>query len=106
VLVVQEKAGAYYTYSYNGLEWGNTFEKCRGQRQSPVMLPVTGAAASRLEQPDAKSSFSYGTLTDPKIVNNGHTLQVSLPADFQSDVKIPIKGEDTSSSRVSEFEGL
>jgi carbonic anhydrase len=99
-LIVQAIAGAHFTYAYNGLEWANTFEKCRGQRQSPVLLPVAGAAGSRLEQPEAKSSFSYGTLTNPKIVNNGRTLQVSIPADFRSDVNIPIKGEPTGSTRV------
>jgi hypothetical protein len=60
-----------------------------------VLLPAAGAAAKALGQPDAKSSFSYGTLTNAKIVNNGHTLQVSLPAGFKSDVKVPIKGEGT-----------
>jgi hypothetical protein len=57
-----------------------------------VLLPASGAAAKALGQPDAKSSFVYGTLNNAKIVNNGHTLQVTLPADFKSDVKIPIKG--------------
>jgi len=56
------------------------------------MLPASGAAAKALGQPDAKSSFSYGTLRNSQIANNGHTLQVSLPADYKSDVKIPIKG--------------
>lgn len=73
----------------------NEFPTCRGKRQSPVLLPAAGAAAKALGQPDAKSSFSYGVLNNPKIVNNGHTLQVSLPADFKSDVKIPIKGTAT-----------
>jgi hypothetical protein len=27
------------------------------------------------------------------VINNGHTLQVALPADFKSDVSIPIRGE-------------
>ena len=72
----------------------NSFPTCRGKRQSPVLLPAAGAAAKALGQPDAKSTFSYGILTNPKIVNNGHTLQVSLPADFVSNVKIPVKGED------------
>jgi hypothetical protein len=27
------------------------------------------------------------------VLNNGHTLQVPLPAGFQSDVQIPVKGE-------------
>jgi hypothetical protein len=58
-----------------------------------VLLPAAGAAAKALGAPDAKSTFSYGTLDNPKIVNNGDTLQVSLPADFKSDVKIPIKGK-------------
>lgn len=71
----------------------NLFPACRGKRQSPVLLPATGAAAKTLGQPDAKSSFSYGVLNNPKVVNNGHTLQVSLPADFVSTVKIPIKGK-------------
>jgi hypothetical protein len=39
------------------------------------------------------SSFSYGKLANPAIINNGHTLQVALPADFKSDVLIPIRGE-------------
>jgi len=82
--------------SYNGLEWPNTFPGCRGGKQSPVLLPASGAAAKALGQPDAKSSFSYGTLTNGQIVNNGHGLQVSLPDDFKSDVKIPIKGETDS----------
>jgi hypothetical protein len=63
-----------------------------------VLLPASGAAAKALGQPDAKSSFTYGTLSNVKITNNGHTLQVSLPADFKSDVKIPIKGELVSLS--------
>jgi carbonic anhydrase len=71
----------------------NHFPACRGKRQSPVLLPATGAAAKALGQPDAKSTFSYGVLSNPKVVNNGHTLQVSLPADFVSSVKIPIKGK-------------
>jgi carbonic anhydrase len=75
------------------MDWPNTFDGCRGNKQSPVLLPASGAAAKALGQPDAKSSFSYGTLSSAKITNNGHTLQVSLPADFKSDVKIPIKGE-------------
>ncbi len=76
----------------------NRFPTCRGKRQSPVLLPAAGAAAKALGQPDAKSTFSYGVLTNPKIVNNGHTLQVSLPANFKSDVKIPIKGRDQGSA--------
>jgi hypothetical protein len=51
-------------------------------------------AAQALQAPAAKSSFSYGTVNNPTILNNGHTLQVPLPADFKSDVKIPVKGED------------
>jgi hypothetical protein len=58
-----------------------------------VLLPAAGAAAKALGQPDAKSTFSYGTLTNGKVINNGHTLQVVLPAGFTSDVQIPIKGE-------------
>lgn len=51
-------------------------------------------AAKSLDSPAGKSTFSYGSLTNPTIINNGHTLQVSLPADFKSDVKIPIRGEE------------
>jgi hypothetical protein len=57
-----------------------------------VLLPATGAAAKALGKPDGVATFSYGVLNNPTVANNGHTLQVSLPADFKSDVKIPIKG--------------
>lgn len=56
------------------------------------MLPAAGAAADALPKADAKSTFSYGKLTNAAIVNNGHTLQVSLPEGFTSDVKIPVLG--------------
>ena len=75
------------------MDWPNSFQGCRGQKQSPVLLPARGAAADALGQPDAKSSFKYGTLSNAQVVNNGHTLQVPLPASYQSDVKIPVKGE-------------
>lgn len=29
--------------SYNGLDWGNSFDACKGSRQSPLLLPATGA---------------------------------------------------------------
>jgi hypothetical protein len=80
--------------SYNGFDWPNTFDGCRSKKQSPILLPGSGAAAEALSKPDAMSTFSYGTLSNPRVANTGHTLQVSLPADFTSDVKIPIKGEE------------
>jgi hypothetical protein len=83
------------------MDWPNTFEGCRGTKQSPVLLPASGVAAKALGQPDAKSSFSYGTLSNAKIVNNGHSLQVTLPADFTSDVKIPVKGEGRAPMHVT-----
>lgn len=71
----------------------NKFEGCRGNKQSPILLPATGAAAESLEKPAAKSTFSYGTIKDAVIQNNGHGMQVSLPKDFKSDVKIPVLGK-------------
>lgn len=56
------------------------------------MLPLL-CAAMALKAPAGKSKFSYGTLTNPTIVNNGHGLQVTLPANFVSDVQIPIAGK-------------
>jgi hypothetical protein len=54
---------------------------------------VSYDAGKSLPSAGAKSSFSYGKLSNPTIINNGHTLQVALPADFKSDVMIPIRGE-------------
>jgi hypothetical protein len=62
-------------------------------RPSCCPLPAAGAAAAALPRADAKSSFSYGSLTDAVIVNNGHTLQVALPQTFNSSVMIPVLGE-------------
>lgn len=42
--ILQAKAGGHYDYSYNGLDWPGSFPQCRGKKQSPVMLPGTGAA--------------------------------------------------------------
>uniref|UniRef100_A0A383W3S8 Carbonic anhydrase n=1 Tax=Tetradesmus obliquus TaxID=3088 RepID=A0A383W3S8_TETOB len=95
------KAGGHYDYSYNGLDWPGSFPQCRGKKQSPVMLPGTGAAAEGLKAPAAKSTFDYGTVTNPIIINNGHTLQVPLPADFKSDVKIPVLGDIATAKATS-----
>lgn len=70
----------------------NRFEQCRGSKQSPIMLPAAGAAAAALPKADAKSTFSYGNLTNAVIVNNGDTLQVAVPASFTADVQIPVLG--------------
>lgn len=40
-----------------------------------------------------RSSFSYGTVANPSITNNGHAIQVALPEGFQSNVRIPVRGE-------------
>ncbi|KAF6265507.1 alpha carbonic anhydrase [Scenedesmus sp. NREL 46B-D3] len=93
--------GGHYTYSYNGQDWSSDFPMCRGQKQSPVFLPSAGAAARELQAPAAKATFSYGKVTNPAIVNNGHTLQVVLPADFQSDVRIPVKGDTSTATGTS-----
>jgi hypothetical protein len=53
----------------------------------------TAFAGKALPAAAAKSTFSYGSLTNPTIANNGHTLMVTLPEGFKSDVKIPIRGE-------------
>jgi hypothetical protein len=59
-----------------------------------LLLPnTTKPAGKSLPSAGAKSSFSYCKLASAVIVNNGHTLQVALPADFKSDVSIPIRGE-------------
>eukprot|EP00878_Enallax_costatus_P016188 GHUV01016978.1.p1 GENE.GHUV01016978.1~~GHUV01016978.1.p1 ORF type:complete len:321 (+),score=87.31 GHUV01016978.1:404-1366(+) len=98
---LQVKAGGYYDYSYNGMNWVNDFQTCRGQKQSPILLPATGATAKGLMSPPGKSMFSYGVLTNPKVVNNGHTLQVSIPAGFSSDVQIPIVGDKKTATGTS-----
>lgn len=80
----------------------NRFEACRGLKQSPIMLPTAGAAAAAMPRAEAKSTFSYGSLTNAAIVNNGHTLQVALPVTFTSDVKIAILGASfVSTDRTS-----
>lgn len=55
-------------------------------------------AAKMLRAPAGKSTFMYGTLTNPVIVNNGHTLQVSLPKNFESNVRIPFRGQTSVST--------
>uniref|UniRef100_A0A383W6I3 Uncharacterized protein n=1 Tax=Tetradesmus obliquus TaxID=3088 RepID=A0A383W6I3_TETOB len=87
------KSGVHFTHAYNGLDWPGSFEACRGAKQSPILLPATGAAGKMMPAAAAKSSFSYGSLSNPTIINNGHTLQVPLPDDFKSDVTIPIRGQ-------------
>jgi hypothetical protein len=143
-LSLQKAAGRHYTYSYNGLDWSGSFPQCRGEKQSPVMLPASGAAgemclqhnlppftyicrtsasciytynvpsswcnclelspgpccspafaARALQAPPAKASFSYGPplqLENAAVINNGHTRQVAFPANFKSEVLIPVKG--------------
>ena len=87
------------------MDWPSSFAACRGRKQSPLLLPVAGAAAGSLQAPDAKSSFSYGTLTNAKVVNNGHTLQVSLSAGFKSDARVPIKGSAKTATAASVLTG-
>eukprot|EP00775_Hariotina_reticulata_P003382 gene3382-3656_t len=101
-----ELAGGNYTYAYHGLDWGSNFPQCKGRRQSPLLLPAaTGLAVQRVPRIKAKSTFSYGKLTDPVIVNNGHTLQVTMPSGFQSDVKIPVAGDKQKATAVSVLNG-
>lgn len=41
---MQAIAGKDYGYAYNGLDWVNDFETCRGSKQSPVLLTSIGEA--------------------------------------------------------------
>ncbi|WIA22790.1 hypothetical protein OEZ86_009742 [Tetradesmus obliquus] len=86
---------------YNGLDWPGSFEACRGAKQSPILLPATGAKGKALRTAAAKSSFRYGSLTNPNVVNNGHTLMVALPTDFQSAVTIPFRGDINTAKATS-----
>lgn len=43
-VLLQARVGKHFTYAYNGLDWVNDFETCRGSRQSPLLLPSMGAA--------------------------------------------------------------
>ncbi|KAF6265509.1 alpha carbonic anhydrase [Scenedesmus sp. NREL 46B-D3] len=101
----EEGNGKSFTYSYNGLDWPAQFETCRGSKQSPILVPASGAAGKALPAVDAKSHFNYGQVKNPTIVNTGHTLQVALPADFQSDVNIPIRGDKNSAVPTSIISG-
>jgi hypothetical protein len=68
------------------------------------MSPVISYNAGKsLPSAGAKSSFSYGKLINPTVINNGHTLQVALPADFKSDVSIPIRGERVQALNAQTF---
>jgi hypothetical protein len=87
------------------MDWPNAFPTCGGRKQSPLLLPVSGAGAAALSAPEAKSTFSYGTLSNAKITNNGHTLLVSLPPGFSSDVTIPIKGDPKTATATSILNG-
>eukprot|EP00882_Tetradesmus_deserticola_P008549 GHRQ01009014.1.p1 GENE.GHRQ01009014.1~~GHRQ01009014.1.p1 ORF type:complete len:334 (+),score=119.30 GHRQ01009014.1:69-1070(+) len=95
------KSATHFTYSYNGLDWPAEFETCRGKKQSPILLPTTGAAGKALPAAAAKSTFSYGKISNPTIVNTGHTLQVALPAGFKSNVQIPIRGAKDKATPTS-----
>uniref|UniRef100_A0A383WA83 Carbonic anhydrase n=1 Tax=Tetradesmus obliquus TaxID=3088 RepID=A0A383WA83_TETOB len=96
-----EKSGVHFTYSYNGLNWPGEFEQCRGNKQSPILLPASGAAGKAWPAAGAKSSFSYSSLSNPTILNNGHTLMVALPADYKSAVTIPIRGDKKTATPTS-----
>lgn len=91
--------------SYNGLDWGASFPTCRGTKQSPVLLPAAGARAATTPVVDAKTKFSYGAITNAKVVNNGHALQVTLPAGYSSNVQVPIKGDATRATATSIING-
>jgi len=71
--------GPHWTYAGHGgpADWAHldaTFEACaKGHRQSPI--DIRGAVKSELPA----LGFQYAS-TEPTIVNNGHTIQVNLPA--------------------------
>jgi hypothetical protein len=91
--------------SYNGADWPNAFPACAGPKQSPVYLPGAGAGKEALQRPAARSTFSYGTLRDGNITNNGHTLQVSLPPELESEVKVPVCGDRGAAKATSIISG-
>jgi hypothetical protein len=63
----------------------------------------SSCAGKSLPSAGAKSSFSYGKLSNPAIINNGHTLQVALPPDFKSEVLIPIRGKHVQALSIGTF---
>ena len=61
------------------------------------MPPVVNLAAlNRLTDAEA-SLFGYGTLSSNgsniQLINNGHTVQVKLPTDYQPDATVVYKGK-------------
>lgn len=78
--------GGHHHWSYEGAHqgpahWGEldpAFEACaKGGSQSPIDISNTVKAEL------ASLNFEYGKTTEPTIVNNGHTVQVNVPAGSQ-----------------------
>jgi hypothetical protein len=63
----------------------------------PVQPAAAAAACSAVSTVtgllSARPTFSYGTVTDAPITNNGHTVVVTLPDNMTSTVRLPIYGE-------------
>ena len=76
----------HWNYLYAGRDWTalEDYPGCRGLQQSPINVPSKTALA-RVPAAE-RSMFEFGTVAgawaNNSLTNNGHTVQLSLPAEL------------------------
>eukprot|EP00879_Flechtneria_rotunda_P002963 GHRR01003180.1.p1 GENE.GHRR01003180.1~~GHRR01003180.1.p1 ORF type:complete len:336 (+),score=57.13 GHRR01003180.1:219-1226(+) len=97
--------GIHYSYGYLGLDWPEKFATCSGNHQSPIYISAN-TEFQRVKDADA-SQFNYGKLASTgdniKILNNGHTVQVGLPADYKPNATVVAKGDPKTTTLIAKF---
>ncbi|GBF97659.1 carbonic anhydrase [Raphidocelis subcapitata] len=75
----------HWTYMYAGRDWtaDEAYPACRAAQQSPINVPDDTALA-RVPASE-RSTFQYGIVNGAntgQLINNGHTVQLTIPAGF------------------------
>ncbi|KAM6033895.1 carbonic anhydrase 9 isoform 2-T2 [Chlamydotis macqueenii] len=77
----QEKGPGHSHWSYEDLEhWDEVYQDCGGHVQSPINIDTATTIFSPQLRPIQLSGYSLPANEKLRLVNNGHTVQLDLPA--------------------------